>query len=99
MEILYVTFYSYICGSIPFGLVLTKIFTNKDLRKVGSGNIGATNVLRTGNKLIAAFTLLLDILKGYFPVIVSLKYFPDLVYLSCLFAFLGHMLPIWLKFR
>ena len=99
MEIIYVFFYSYISGSIPFGLLLTKFFINKDLRKIGSGNIGTTNVLRTGNKLIALITLLLDILKGYLPVIITLKYFPELINLSCLFSFLGHVFPIWLKFN
>ena len=77
MDILIVVLYSYICGSIPFGLILTKIFTKKDVRKVGSGNIGATNVLRTGNKFLAALTLLLDIAKGYFPVIITMKFFPE----------------------
>ena len=99
MEILLVVFFSYTSGSIPFGLILTKIFTNKDLRKIGSGNIGATNVLRTGNKLLAVTTLLLDILKGYIPVVISLKYFPELIQLSCLVTFLGHIFPVWLKFK
>ena len=99
MEILIVTFYSYLCGSIPFGLLLTKLFSDKDLRKVGSGNIGATNVLRTGNKLLAALTLFFDIAKGYFPVIIAMKYFPEFVQLSCLMCFLGHIFPIWLKFK
>ena len=70
MEIVLIAVFSYICGSIPFGLILTKTFSDKDIRKTGSGNIGATNVLRTGNKYLAAATLLLDMLKGYVPVII-----------------------------
>ena len=65
MESLIFILFSYICGSIPFGLVLTKFFTNRDIRKIGSGNIGATNVLRTGKKFLAFATLILDIIKGY----------------------------------
>ena len=99
MDIFLVAILSYLSGSIPFGLILTKIFTNKDLRKIGSGNIGATNVLRTGNKFLAASTLLLDILKGYFPVILTKLYFPELIQLSCLLAFLGHVFPLWIKFK
>jgi glycerol-3-phosphate acyltransferase PlsY len=99
MEIIIVALFSYLCGSIPFGLILTKIFVNKDLRKVGSGNIGATNVLRTGNKFLAALTLFLDMSKGYFPVIITMKYFPEFIELSCLLCFLGHIFPIWLKFK
>ena len=99
MDIIIVILFSYICGSIPFGLILTKIFGKLDIRKIGSGNIGATNVLRTGNKLLAAVTLLLDILKGYIPVVISLKYFPELIQLSCLMTFLGHIFPVWLKFN
>ena len=67
---------SYLSGSIPFGLILTKIFGNQDIRNIGSGNIGATNVLRTGNKFLAALTLVLDILKGYMPIIIVQQYFP-----------------------
>ena len=99
LEILLVFFLSYISGSIPFGLILTKIFLNKDLRNTGSKNIGATNVLRTGNKLIAGFTLLLDISKGLVPVMITNYYFPNLIYLSGLLAFLGHIFPVWLKFE
>ncbi len=99
MEILYIIFLSYICGSIPFGLILTKIFHNKDIRKVGSGNIGATNVLRTGNKVLASITLLLDVLKGFFPVLIAQKFFIDYVQFSALVVFLGHIFPIWLKFK
>ena len=77
MDIYFVIFFSYICGSIPFGLLLTKIFSKIDIRKVGSGNIGATNVLRTGNKYLAATTLILDILKGYVPVVITQQFFPE----------------------
>ena len=76
MDIITVIIFSYLCGSIPFGLILTKIFKNKDIRKIGSGNIGATNVLRTGNKILAAVTLILDILKGYLPVLSQQNIFP-----------------------
>ena len=99
MNIFLISLISYFIGSIPFGLLLTKIFTGKDVREIGSGNIGATNVLRTGNKLLAAITLLLDALKGYMPVIISLKYFPELTPLSCIITFLGHVFPVWLKFK
>ena len=99
MNIFIVALFSYISGSIPFGLLLTKFFSKTDIRKIGSGNIGATNVLRTGNKFLAAATLLLDILKGYLPVIITIHYFPELIQLSCLAAFLGHLLPCWLKFK
>ena len=99
MEIVVVALFSYLCGSIPFGLILTKIFTNKDVRKVGSGNIGATNVLRTGNKFLALLTLFFDIAKGYFPVLITMKYFPEFTQVSCLICFLGHIFPIWLNFK
>ena len=99
METLLVIFYSYFSGSIPFGFIFTKITINKDVRKIGSGNIGATNVLRTGNKSLAAITLILDITKGFVPVLVSKMYFPELVQISALLAFLGHVFPVWLKFK
>jgi len=99
MDVLIVFLFSYLSGSIPFGLILTKIFGDQDIRTIGSGNIGATNVLRTGNKFLAALTLLLDILKGYIPVIIAQQYFPGLIQLSCLLAFLGHVFPVWLKFK
>ena len=98
-EIFLVFFFSYIVGSIPFGLILTKIFLKIDIRKIGSKNIGATNVLRTGNKSIAIFTLLLDIFKGSVPILITNYYFPNLIYLSGLAAFLGHIYPVWLKFK
>ena len=99
MDILIIILLSYLSGSIPFGLILTKIFGGQDIRNIGSGNIGATNVLRTGNKFLAALTLLLDILKGYIPVIISQQHFPELIQLSCLLAFFGHIFPVWLKFK
>ena len=86
-------------GSIPFGFILTKIFLKKDIREIGSGNIGATNALRTGNKLIAYSTLFLDILKAIIPVLYVKFYYQDLLYISALTAFLGHIFPIWLKFK
>ena len=98
-EIFLVFFFSYIVGSIPFGLILTKIFLKIDIRKIGSGNIGATNALRTGNKLIAYSTLILDILKAVIPVLYIKHYNNDLIFVSALCAFLGHVFPIWLKFK
>ena len=99
LEIILVLFYSYFLGSIPFGLIITKVFLRKDIRKVGSGNIGTTNVLRTGKKSLAIATLIFDILKGYVSVIITLKYFNDLVYFSALICFIGHIFPVWLKFK
>jgi glycerol-3-phosphate acyltransferase PlsY len=99
MDIIIVILFSYLSGSIPFGLILTKIFGDQDIRNIGSGNIGATNVLRTGNKFLAALTLVLDIIKGYIPVLIAQQYFPGLIQLSCLLAFLGHIFPVWLKFK
>ena len=98
-EIFLVFLLSYISGSIPFGLILTKLFLNKDIREVGSKNIGATNVLRAGNKFVASLTLFLDIFKGVAPVLITNYYFPNLIYLSGLMAFLGHIFPVWLKFK
>ena len=99
MDIILIGFFSYLSGSIPFGLILTKVFGKIDVRNIGSGNIGATNVLRTGNKFLALMTLLLDIAKGYIPVMLTLIYFPQLAGLSALAAFLGHIFSIWLKFK
>ena len=99
MEFLIVGIASYLMGSIPFGLILTKIFLKKDIRDIGSGNIGATNVLRTGNKLIGYLTLVLDITKAIIPVIYVKINFPELIYIASLSAFLGHVFPIWLKFK
>ena len=91
--------YSYFLGSIPFGLILTKIFLNKDIREVGSGNIGTTNVLRTGNKFLAVSTLALDLLKGYISVYLTQFYYESLVSYSALICFMGHIYPVWLKFK
>ena len=99
MEYIIVGFASYLMGSIPFGLILTKIFLKKDIREIGSGNIGATNALRTGNKFIGYSTLILDIAKAIIPVIYVKINFPELIYIASLCAFLGHVFPIWLKFK
>ena len=99
MDYFIVGIVSYLMGSIPFGLILTKIFLNKDIREIGSGNIGATNALRTGNKLIGYATLILDIAKAIIPVIFVKINYPDLIYIASLCAFLGHVFPIWLKFK
>ena len=99
MDYFIVGIVSYLMGSIPFGLILTKIFLNKYIREIGSGNIGATNALRTGNKLIGYSTLILDIAKAIIPVIFVKINYPDLIYIASLCAFLGHVFPIWLKFK
>ena len=98
-EIFLVFLFSYILGSIPFGLILTKLFLNQDIRNIGSKNIGATNVLRAGNKFVAALTLFLDIAKGVAAVLITKHFFPSLVFLSGLMSFLGHIFPIWIKFK
>ena len=90
---------SYLMGSIPFGFILTKIFLKKDIRDIGSGNIGATNALRTGNKIVGYATLILDICKAILPVIYTKINFPELIFVASLCAFLGHVFPIWLKFK
>ena len=99
MEVILIILFSYLSGSIPFGLILTKIFSGKDVRKIGSGNIGATNVLRTGSRYLALMTLVLDITKGYVPVFLTQTMFPELIQISALMTFLGHIFPIWLKFK
>ena len=99
MDYLVAIIFSYLLGSIPFGLILTKLFLKKDIRKIGSGNIGATNVLRSGNKLIGYLTLFFDILKAVIPVVYIKLNYPDLIYISSLSVFLGHVFPIWLKFK
>ena len=99
INLIIVSVYSYFLGSIPFGFILTKIFLKQDIRETGSGNIGATNALRTGNKFLAILTLVLDFLKGYMTIIVTLKYFNDLILLSALICLLGHIFSIWLKFK
>ena len=90
---------SYLIGSIPFGFLLTKVFLKKDIREIGSGNIGTTNVLRTGNKLLGYGTLILDIFKAVIPVLIIKYQYPEFLFLSSLSIFLGHVFPIWLKFK
>ena len=90
---------SYLSGSIPFGFVLTKFFLKKDIRDIGSGNIGATNALRTGSKSIGYATLSLDIVKAIIPVIFVKIYFIEYLYISSLCVFLGHVFPVWLRFK
>ena len=90
---------SYLSGSIPFGFLLTRIFLKKDIREIGSGNIGATNALRTGSKSIGYATLILDIVKAVIPVIFVKVYFIEYLYIASLSVFLGHVFPVWLKFK
>jgi len=99
INLIIVAVYSYFLGSIPFGLVLTKIFLKKDIREIGSGNIGTTNVLRTGKKSLAIATLILDLLKGYLSIIITFTYFENLISYSALICFIGHIFPVWLKFK
>ena len=99
MDIFIISVICYLMGSIPFGFLLTKIFLNKDIREIGSGNIGATNALRTGNKFIGYTTLTLDILKAVIPVLFIKFNFSEYVYIASLCAFLGHVFPVWLKFK
>jgi len=99
VNLIIVTVYSYLLGSIPFGLVLTKIFLKKDIREIGSGNIGTTNVLRTGKKSLALATLVLDLLKGYISIVITFSYFENLISYSALICFIGHIFPVWLKFK
>ena len=99
MELILIISCSYLIGSIPSGYLLTKIFLKKDIRDIGSGNIGATNVLRTGNKLIGYSTLTLDILKAILPVIFIKFNYPEYIYVSSLSVFIGHVFPLWLKFK
>ena len=91
--------FGYLLGSIPFGLLLTRAAGGPDIRAVGSGNIGATNVLRTGNKALAAATLLCDMLKGTLAVFAAARYGADPALAAALGAFLGHLFPVWLKFK
>jgi glycerol-3-phosphate acyltransferase PlsY len=99
MEYLIIAIGSYLLGSIPFGFILTKVFLKKDIREIGSGNIGATNALRTGNKSLAYSTLALDISKAILPVLYVKFNYPDYIFIASLSAFLGHVFPIWLKFK
>ncbi|SVB19553.1 uncharacterized protein METZ01_LOCUS172407 [marine metagenome] len=99
MEVIIIAITSYLIGSIPFGFILTKIFLKKDIRGIGSGNIGATNALRTGNKSLGYGTLLLDVLKAIIPVIYTKLNYPDYIFITSLFVFIGHVFPLWLKFK
>ena len=98
-ELFLIILVSYLFGSIPFGLLLTKTFLKKDIREIGSGNIGATNVLRAGNKILGYSTLVLDILKAVLPILYIKFFMSDYLYISALSIFIGHVFPIWLKFK
>ena len=99
IELFLIILISYLFGSIPFGLLLTKFFLKKDIREIGSGNIGATNVLRAGNKILGYSTLILDILKAVLPILYIKFFMNDYLYISALSIFIGHVFPIWLKFK
>ena len=98
-DLIIVFSYAYLMGSIPFGLIITNLFLKKNIRKIGSGNIGATNVLRTGNKSLAALTLFFDTLKGYLSIYITVNFYNDLIYFAGLICFVGHIFSIWLKFK
>jgi glycerol-3-phosphate acyltransferase PlsY len=99
MDILITGTICYLMGSIPFGFILTKVFLKKDIREIGSGNIGATNALRTGNKFIGYTTLFFDIIKAVIPIIYIKFNFPEFLYIASICTFLGHLFPVWLKFK
>ena len=99
VELFLIILVSYLFGSIPFGLLLTKIFLKKDIREIGSGNIGATNVLRAGNKILGYSTLVFDILKAVLPILYIKFFMNDYLYISALSIFIGHVFPIWLRFK
>ena len=99
MDYLTAAISSYLMGSIPFGFILTKLLLKKDIREIGSGNTGATNALRTGNRLLGYTTLILDILKAVIPIIYVKLNYPDLIFITSLSIFLGHVFPVWLKFK
>ena len=99
MEVLSISILSYLMGSVPFGFILTKVFLKKDIRDIGSGNIGATNALRAGNKSLGYGTLFLDIIKAIIPVVYVKLNYPDYIFIASLCVFLGHIFPIWLKFK
>ncbi len=99
MDILYFILIPYLIGSIPTGFILTKLILKKDIRNIGSGNIGATNALRTGNKLIGYTTLVFDILKAVIPIFYIKFFHLDYIFICSLCIFLGHVFPIWLKFK
>ena len=96
---LLIIFFSYLCGSIPFGLVISYIFKKDDPRSIGSKNIGATNVLRTAGVMLGLITLILDILKGFIAIKITLMLNSDMIGLSMTFVIIGHIFPIWLKFK
>ena len=99
METSIIILLSYLMGSIPFGLLLTKLFLKKDIRKIGSGNIGATNALRTGNKFVGYGTLILDISKAVITVLYIKLNYPEYIFISSVSVFLGHVFPFWIKFK
>jgi glycerol-3-phosphate acyltransferase PlsY len=99
MAWLYAALLGYLIGSIPFGLLLSKAAGKGDIREIGSGNIGATNVLRAGSKWLAAATLLLDMAKGFAAVLIAWLWFPEGIPVAALAAVVGHCFPVWLKFR
>ena len=99
MEVLIISILSYLIGSVPFGFILAKVFLKKDIRDIGSGNIGATNALRAGNKSLGYGTLFLDIIKAIIPVVYVKLNYPDYIFIASLCVFLGHIFPIWLKFK
>ena len=99
MELFIIVLISYLLGSIPFGYLFTKLFLKKDIRDIGSGNIGATNALRTGNKIIGYSTLTFDILKAVLPILYIKFNFSEYVFVSSLSVFIGHVFPVWLKFK
>jgi len=90
---------AYLCGSIPFGLIFSRLGGHGDIRDIGSGNIGATNVLRTGSKQLALATLICDMLKGFFPVLVAWRFGADAATAAAMGAILGHIFPVWLGFK
>jgi len=95
----FIILFSYLIGSVPFGFLLAKYFKNSDIREIGSGNIGTTNVLRSGNKGLALLTLIFDTLKGFLPVYILIEYTSFLVSLAAISVFIGHIFPVWLKFK
>ena len=100
INLLYAAVFAYLCGSVPFGLLLTRAAGLGDIRNIGSGNIGATNVLRTGNRWLAAATLVLDAAKAALPILVARYYWGEnAAMLAAIFAFLGHCFPVWLNFK
>ena len=100
VNLIYAAVFAYLCGSVPFGLLLTRAAGLGDIRNIGSGNIGATNVLRTGNRWLAAATLVLDAAKAALPILVARYYWGEnAAMLAAIFAFLGHCFPVWLNFK